>query len=94
MSDELPGQLIREMTNTVKEVVREGKKHLSNAAAEATGRHLESEARTEQHDLESLDVSPDVHDWYEPGDAQSLPLEAQSDSPWPFGRPDLPNTTG
>jgi hypothetical protein len=87
---EAAGQAVREMASAVKEVIQESRKHLSNAEAEATGRHLEGEAGAEQRALESPESTTGAHDWYEPGDTQGgLPPEAQTDGPWPLGRPDL-----
>ena len=93
MSSEVDG-VMRALADAVKEVTQEGRRQLSNMTAEATGHHLESEARTEQRELESPEYGATADDWYEPGDAQALPLEAQSDGPWPFGRPDLPLDKG
>lgn len=91
---ELAGQLARDAMNATKEVIQEVRKEFSNLTAETTGRRLEGEAKGEQRDLEAPEQPATATDWYDPGDTQGLPVEAQSDGAWPFGRPDLPSTAG
>jgi hypothetical protein len=89
---------VRGVAETVKEVVKDVEKVIFSASATAEGHKIEAQAAGRQQELGA--VGPDRPSGPGAGaDAASdhssiLPPEAQTDGPWPFGRPDTADLPG